>query len=275
MATLRDFQFNCADALGGGRVGLPVALFRAVPFQPLMPEPVSLAPGLFDAARLAAMMKALASPVRLELLQSLRAPRMLGEIRLQPRRRDGSGPGRTMNRVSVRGHLDSLLAIGAVREVSVQRDGRLAKHFVLDYGQLFALTEELRQLARLQPEGGVLDGTMLGPPTGPPPLSERPHLVLANGLREGEAFPLRSTLRRQEWLVGRSPDADVCLEYDPYASMENSQVVLEGGRFSLVDLPSSRNGTTLNWEPLERGQPRPLSNGDVVGVGRSVLVFRT
>jgi len=239
-----------------------------------MTQSTSQARGPIDAPRLAAMLKALASPVRLQLLQALRAPRLLSEIRLRPARKDGRAEGRSINRVSVRGHLESLLRIGAVRAIPVPRDGRLMTHYVLDYGQLFALTQELQQLARLQPEAGVLDGTMLGAPAEPRLSRDQPRLVLANGIREGQAFPLRAEGRRGQWLVGRSPEAGVLLEYDPYVSMENSRINLAGGAFTIVDLPASRNGTAVNWRPLAKNAPCPLANGDVVTVGRSTLVFQ-
>jgi hypothetical protein len=36
----------------------------------------------------------------------------------------------------------------------------------------------------------------------------------------------------------------------------------------------SKNGTMLDFQPLPRGGSAPLTNGDVVGVGRTNLVFR-
>ncbi|MCA1810932.1 MAG: FHA domain-containing protein, partial [Halobacteriales archaeon] len=222
------------------------------------------------------MLKALASPVRLELLQLLQSPRMLGEIRLRPGRSDRAGmPGRSLSRVTVRQHLDSLLKIGAVQVVPLLRDGRLLNHFVVDHRQLFALTEELRQLARIRPEGDLLpDGTRPGPGHAAAAV-QGPRLALVNGAREGQWFPLESGGGQDaSWLIGRRPGADILLDYDPYVSVENTQVLRRGDAFSIVDLPASRNGTLLNWETVPKGRPQPLANGDVVGVGRSTLVFR-
>lgn len=51
-------------------------------------------------------------------------------------------------------------------------------------------------------------------------------------------------------------------------------MVARDGRSLLLDLPGNRNGTLLNWKPLARGGVAELKAGDVVGVGRSLLVFR-
>src|SRR5688500_6286314 len=97
-------------------------------------------PGDVDAQHLAAILRALASPVRIELLQALRTARPLGGIRVQARRRDATGsPGRPMNRVTTRRHLALLLELGMVRTVRRVRDGRALDHYVLNQPQVFAL----------------------------------------------------------------------------------------------------------------------------------------
>ncbi len=75
------------------------------------------------------------------------------------------------------------------------------------------------------------------------------------------------------WAVGRKPGLPVSLEYDPYVSLVNSEVLPVGDRYLLADLGSSKNGTWLNWRPVG-AEPVPLTQGDVIGVGRSLLVFR-
>jgi DNA-binding transcriptional ArsR family regulator len=225
-----------------------------------------------DPQRVARMLKALASPVRIELLRLLTAPRTLAEIRLRPGRRDQGRAGRAMSSVTVRQHLGHLLEIGAIQVVPLTRDGRRRNHFLVHHRQLFALTEELRQLARIRPDVDLLlDGTQPGP--APPPPQPGARLTLVNGAREGQVFPLRAP--RQGWLVGRRPDAEILLDYDPYVSLENTRVLRTADGFEVVDLPGSRNGTTLNWAPLPKGRPQALATGDVVGVGRSTLVFRS
>jgi hypothetical protein len=228
-----------------------------------------------DRQRVARMLKALASPVRLELLKVLTSPRTLAEIRLAPARRDQGRPGRPMNSVTVRQHLGYLLEIGAIQVVSLTRDGKRRNHFLVNHRQLFALTEELRQLARIRPETDLLlDGTQPGPSL-PPPRQPGATLTLVNGVREGQVFALKGPTGGRGWVIGRQSDADILLDYDPYVSLENTRVFQAGARFKVMDLPGSRNGTTLNWSPLPKGHLHPLATGDVVGVGRSTLVFRS
>lgn len=223
---------------------------------------------LLDSTRLTLILKALASPVRIDLMKALQTPLTVGEIRLRPRR-GGSG-AQAMSRAVLRRHLERLLAIGVVRPVHLPRNGRRTLHYVVNHSQTFALTEELRRLALLRVEGGGgADGTLPGPP--PPAVrASGPRLTLVNGLFEGRSFPLSGAA-----VIGRAPSCAVRLDYDPFVSSQHARVEAEGGgRWRLVDLPASRNGTDLNWERVAKGVPQPLATGDVVRVGRSSLVFR-
>jgi predicted component of type VI protein secretion system len=64
-------------------------------------------------------------------------------------------------------------------------------------------------------------------------------------------------------VVGRSPEADVQLE-DEAVSWNHLEIERRGEVLMATDL-DSRNGTTLNGEPL--GRPRRLRNGDTLIVG--------
>jgi pSer/pThr/pTyr-binding forkhead associated (FHA) protein len=64
-------------------------------------------------------------------------------------------------------------------------------------------------------------------------------------------------------VVGRDPAADLHIE-DEAVSWNHLEVESRGGVLMATDL-DSRNGTTLNGEPLDR--PRRLRNGDVLVVG--------
>lgn len=219
------------------------------------------------------IMKALGNPVRMQMLSILRSPRTLGEIEVAPMRQDEAGsPGRSMSRVSVRQHLEQLIAIGAVKQVAGVRDGRSVALYQVNHRQLFALTEELRELGRLRPDQDLIaDGTAAGP-ASPPPARHGARLVLMNGAFEGKTFPLGNGA--QVWTIGRARTATVCLDYDPYLSLQNSELRFARGTFTLHDVPGNRNGTRLNWEELPKGGSRALASGDVIGVGRSQLLFR-
>jgi len=64
-------------------------------------------------------------------------------------------------------------------------------------------------------------------------------------------------------VVGRDPEADVCIE-DEAVSWSHVEIENRGGVLMATDL-DSRNGTVLNGEPLERA--RRLRDGDTLIVG--------
>jgi len=79
--------------------------------------------------------------------------------------------------------------------------------------------------------------------------------------KEGEprSFPLAAG----RTVIGRDPEADVCIE-DEAVSWNHLEIESRGGVLMATDL-DSRNGTALNGEPLER--PRRLRDGDALIVG--------
>lgn len=231
-----------------------------------------------DTRRLAEYLKALANQGRLELLHSLRSPRTVGELRLPPGRvRGGENPHRAMTHQALREHLAKLRAAGVVAVRRGERDGALVDEYLLNHQRLFAIGEELRALGEL--------GVEAPPPFEPTAAAERgaeepraagPRLLLVKGQGEGRVFPLRGeTLSAgRGWVIGRKQGLAVSLDYDPFVSTENSEVVLSGTGYALLDLRSSRNGTLLNFRALPRGGSAPLANGDVVTVGKTHLLFR-
>src|ERR1051326_6166553 len=128
---------------------------------------------------LAGLLDALASPVRLRLVSQLRQPRVISALRVQRWGSErGVKPERPMTTANVRGHLQQLLKAGVVGRTPVVVSGRTVDHYQVNRPQLFALTEEIRQLALLGGGSAVPDGTLLAEP---PALGARvagPHLVL-------------------------------------------------------------------------------------------------
>jgi DNA-binding transcriptional ArsR family regulator len=240
----------------------------------------SNAPIQFD--RLEAHLKPIAYASRLELLSLLRFPKSLDEIHLQPgASQAGENPDRPISRQAVQLHLDKLEEAGLVRVSLSERKGRRGVHeYSLDHSRLFAITEELRKMstmesfARLDP-----NATEALSETTEPRWPDGPKLVLVHGVNEGRAFPLRPSATggaSRGWILGRAKDAAVSLDYDPYVSMENSEIVrLPGEQYRILDLRSSKNGTTVNWKRLPAGGQATLRTGDVIGVGRSLLLFRS
>lgn len=224
---------------------------------------------------LARSLNALAHPSRLALLRQLRTPRTLREIQL----RTGAAAddvGRSISRQAVREHLDRLLAIGVVHAREATRDYGETTEYSLSHQALYALSEEFRGLARLRPASEPVAATMARRPGAPEPRApEGPCLVLVKGLDEGRTFPLAPPgVGRRQWTLGRRRGLDVSLDFDPFVSTENALIVWEDGTFTIEDLPDSRNGTSVNFVTLPKGERRSLRTSDVIGIGRSLLVFR-
>ncbi|HEX2022902.1 MAG TPA: FHA domain-containing protein [Candidatus Thermoplasmatota archaeon] len=234
-----------------------------------MPEPK---PGPTERdRRLAAALDAVSNPLRLAILRQLRAPRSLTEIELRADGEDPDAPSpRLLARQTVKAHVDRLVAAGLVDAKEGERLGRATLEYVVNHAMIFAYAEEFRDLARLRPAVDPSLDTLGGGLAAAPARPRGPALVMVKGLEEGRAFPLAGGDR---WTIGRAATCEVCLHFDPYASAENAVVARDGGRFTLADLPGSRNGTRLNFQDLG-ASPAPLATGDLVGVGRTLLLFR-
>lgn len=242
--------------------------------EPRMPDRLRQVP--VDYVSVASYLAALGYPARLELLDLLRFPVTLGQIKLTPHRGEGN-PERTAARETIRAHLDKLVEVGLVRVERVEEGGKQLNRYSVNPQKLYGLLEEMRRLSTMfAGRGGAGDATgTLGTQAKSSPV-KGPRLVLVHGVYEGKAFPLAaSNAQDGRWLIGRRPGLPVCLDYDPYVSLENAVVTQRDSQFQLTDLRGSKNGTTLNWAPLAKDAPRALEPGDVVGVGRSLICFAT
>ncbi len=103
---------------------------------------------------------------------------------------------------------------------------------------------------------------------GPPPLrpggrSTVTHALVVDG--PGTRHELSSGRN----VIGRGTEADIRLP-DTGVSRKHVDVVLDGGVATAEDLGST-NGTLVNGRRITR---QPLSDGDVIRIGHSVLVYR-
>lgn len=212
-------------------------------------------------------LKALASPVRLQLLAQLRVTRRPGELEAQALGSYGDLPsGRTLSRSTLQEHLAKLEAEDLVRRLD---DGDV----VLDRQRLVQAVRRLQRLAELEPVVQTdVEETM--------PLDERregtmpdgPKLVLVNGPEVGAVHPLEGP---GEWTIGREDGLAVCLAYDPHVSQRQAIVSQrDDGLFEVEALPGTTNPTMLDFQELAPGIAEPLLPGAVVSVGASRLVFR-
>lgn len=239
--------------------------------------PARGAPAPLDYDDLGEVLSALGYGTRLELLDRLRVPHTVPEIELTPRRQRGPGaPAQTAARQTVQFHVAKLVEAGLVREDLVEQEGRAVHRYVVNPQKLYGLIEELRRLSVMRASRDAAgEGTGTLSPVAAPRAASGPRLVLVHGVYEGKSFLLsRETARDGRWGVGRKRDLAVCLDYDPYVSVENAHVTLANGTHRLTDEPSSKNGTWLNWELLDKGASVELTAGDIVGVGRSLLCYR-
>lgn len=215
--------------------------------------------------------KALSNINRLKLLLELQRPKGYNEIKLTPSRPGPEGPeDRPISRQAVRHHIEELRELGVVAETDTDERRR---QFVVDRARLYAIVEKMRDLATVEPSVDPSGATMALDGGQPVPMPDGPHLVLVRGVEEGQAYPLQE--EQERFVIGRDPSADVVLDYDAFVSGEHAHVLQRPEGHVLKDLESNRNGTLLNWRRIKRGGVAPLSAGDVIGMGRSLLVFRS
>jgi hypothetical protein len=91
-------------------------------------------------------------------------------------------------------------------------------------------------------------------------------------LRDDTGTQQLVTLDGDRLLLGRAPGSDLQIGWDPRVSGVHAHLERRGSSWMIEDDGLSRNGTFVNGERL-RGQ-RTLRDGDVIGVGDTVMGFR-
>jgi len=229
-----------------------------------------------DLANLGVYFQALGFPSRLHLLNLLQVPRTAQEIHLAPTRPDRTARGdRSVSRQALSGHLRKLLDIGLVEAAPGRRGGRTVTEYVVSHARLFALVEEMRRLALIRPPPGPAGVTVLHDEAGQRATGPAPSMTPSVG-PEGRAYALAGP---GPWTIGRLPTCEVCLPHDPFVSKRNSvlravRAAAGGPAWAVEARRDARNPTMLNWQPLEPGAVAPLRSGDVLRVGRTLLVMR-
>lgn len=232
--------------------------------------PFEADPERIDFDLLATYLKALASPVRLELLWKLRQPTAAGDVELRPRRPDDLGADRSVSRQTIAVHLEKLEEAGVASRVPGPEGN--AGRWVANVPHLFALIEEMRKIARIPPSEHLdLDATVPRAPAEQTPWEPGRKLVVLTGPWEGRVFPLEGA---GPWSLGRSRAAHVALTFDPYVSSEHAEVRLAPEGHAIAVHAKARNPASLNHGPIPPGASRLLRHGDAVGLGRTTLLFR-
>jgi len=229
-----------------------------------------------DFQKLEDQLKALASASRLQLLQRLADPTLLEDIILQPTpSQAGRSPKRPISRPAVLRHLRRLSAQGVVAMRPIRSpSSQTANAYVADRARLYALVDDLRQIAGLggdNPFDPAPTRQADPQPAGPWPPGAK--LILIRGAQEGRAYGLQRREGRVH-KIGRAPGCAIRLDYDAFVSMHHCDLVFDGRQHGLRPMAAAKNGTRLNWKRLPPEHIALLQPGDVVGVGRSLLVYR-
>jgi DNA-binding transcriptional ArsR family regulator len=202
---------------------------------------------------------ALANPVRLRLVRRLQKPAFISEIAHEF----------ALTRQALLRHLGELQRAGIVSSRRRRRRAVLAVEYSTDPAGFFTLREQVADL-------GVLTGAMGG--EGPTRHLAEAHaprpagagLLMVHGDARGRWYPL---VGRSSWTIGRDPHAEIPLPYDQYASLRHARMERKGGAWRLEDLGST-NGTSVNFIRLPPRAAAAVGLGDVVGIGRTLLVLR-
>lgn len=216
-----------------------------------------------DIEKMASWLRPLASPVRLRLLRFLTRPHYLEEVASHLK----------VTRQAARKHLDKLVGIGVLEKRSGIRESGPVTEYLINPQALFLIYDEFEKLGSLRGDErqDVLHRTLAEP--GKRVVAEPaqgPCFYIVRGLNTGQRLPLAA--RDREWTVGRDTRCDFPIPHDPYASNRHAEVHWDGRQFVLTDLRST-NGTHHNWALLPRGGGVALRHGDVVGVGKTLLLF--
>jgi hypothetical protein len=97
----------------------------------------------------------------------------------------------------------------------------------------------------------------------------RPFLAYRDGLGDLRFTDLGD---RDRVVIGRIAGNDIVLDWDPQVSRSHAQLERMGTDWTIADDGLSRNGSHVNGERIL--SRRRLSDGDVVRVGQTTIVFR-
>lgn len=87
----------------------------------------------------------------------------------------------------------------------------------------------------------------------------------------GEQRIIELNTARPTVTLGRRPEADVALHWDPEVSRLHAELQYQAGDWTISDDGMSQNGTYVN--ELRIGGRRRLADGDLVRVGQTTIAF--
>lgn len=223
-------------------------------------------PDKVDVDALSESLKSLANPKRLQLLRYLREPHYLEEI--------ASELG--MSRQSAQDHVSLLHEAGLLEKHAAQRPTGQVVEYRLVRARYFSLFEDLRLLGATLPKSAdeeALLRTVTGAGNSIAARAEGPELVVIGGFRPGLRTELHRGSTAPAVTLGRDPSSGLLLDWDLMISNRHAEIRGAAKGHTLVDL-FSRNGTFVNGTRAPAGQPVPLRAGDVLQLGRTMIVYR-
>ncbi len=230
-----------------------------------------------DHEALAEALSALAYASRLELLEILAHPKAASDVRLVARRRTewGEHEVRPASRQTIAKHVAKLVAADLVRETAGVDGDRARVRYATNTARLFDLVEDLRRVSmRVMNPAVDVDETIHSEGVESRLDATGPRFVLVRGAYEDHVYRLSGTNTEDgRWTIGRRKGLAIRLDYDRYVSSEHAHVEAERGGYRLRGREGNRNGTFVNGVRIPDGESRSLRPGDLVAVGRSLLVF--
>lgn len=243
---------------GGPRAPLlsDVAAFRA----PVEPDDAPLA-----SERLLLRLRALASPVRLQILRALVVPARAPDIRVHATgERAGLGAERFLGRSTVIEHLDILEEAGLVR--------RVGDVFAADQQGMVAFLQDIGSLARLRALVEVdVEATRSSPQPTTQPVAPLPRLLVASGPAAGRAFALDGP---GPWAIGRGHANEIALAHDPHVSRTHVIVTRDATGFHAKVANAAKNPAFVDFVPLDASRIALLRPGSVLTIGVTPLVLQ-
>lgn len=218
------------------------------------------------AERLLARLQALASPVRLRLLNALVVPTRAPDLKVPAaRERTGFERQRFLGRSTIIEHLEVLEKAGLVRRVGEQ--------YVVDQQGMVVFLQDVSDLAKLRALIEVdVESTRPSRAISADALPPAPRVVIVGGPQAGRAFALAG---RGPWEIGRAPTCDIALSHDPHVSRLHVSITQASTGHEARVVEAAKNAAWVDFARLEPGSSCPIRSGSILSVGATTLVLQS
>lgn len=128
-----------------------------------------------------------------------------------------------------------------------------------------------RSAGSMQPSGGAQQEPIPGQvPGGEYTTPDGAGLMLTISISHGDSTQVRTAVVNAGYVIGRGAQCALMLPGDPYVGRRHAALSVRDGVVHVTDL-ESRNGTFLGERRLPAGQPTPITNGDMLRIGRHYI----